>query len=106
MWPGFEARRVVVFGDKRFDVFCCAWVRSVGGSTALMLWSSGREDERFTVDGETTLSLVVDSARLWSGFQARRVVVDGEMICVCMCVCLRACGCVCVRERRKIELTV
>ena len=50
----------------------------LGGSTALVLLSSGREDERFTVDGETNLSLVVDSARLWSGFQARRVVVDRE----------------------------
>ena len=37
-----------------------------------VLLSSGREDERFTVEFETA----VDSVRLWSGFQARRVVVD------------------------------
>ena len=72
-WPGFEARRVVVLGDKRFDVFCCAQESSVGRiytTRALVEWN---EDERFTVDGETNLSFVVDSARLWSGFQARRV---------------------------------
>ena len=23
VWPGFEARRVVVLGDQHFDVFCC-----------------------------------------------------------------------------------
>ena len=44
----------------------------------LVLFSSGREDERFTVEFEANMSLVVDSVRLWSGFQARRVVVDGE----------------------------
>ena len=44
----------------------------------LVLLSSGREDERFTVEFETNRSLAVDSERLWSGFQARRVVVDGE----------------------------
>ena len=44
----------------------------------LVLLSSGREDERFTVEFETNMSLAVDSVRLWSGFHARRVVVDGE----------------------------
>ena len=43
-----------------------------------VLLSSGREDERFTVEFKTNMSLSVDSVRLWSGFQARRVVVDGE----------------------------
>ena len=45
----------------------------------LVLLSSGREDERFTVEFKTNMSLTVDSVRLWSGFEARRVVVDGEM---------------------------
>ena len=44
----------------------------------LVLLLSGREDERFTVEFETNMSLAVDSVRLWSVFQARRVVVDGE----------------------------
>ena len=44
----------------------------------LMLLTSGREDEHFTVDVETNMSLAVDSVRLWSGFQARRVIVNGE----------------------------
>ena len=44
----------------------------------LALLSSGREDERFTVKFETNMSLAVDSVRLWSDFQAGRVVVDGE----------------------------
>ena len=52
-------------------------VRFVGSST-VVIFSSGREDEHFTVDGETNLSLVVDSVQLWSGFQASKVVVDGE----------------------------
>ena len=43
-----------------------------------VLLSSGREDKHFTVEFETNMSLAVDSVRLWSGFQARRVVVDGE----------------------------
>ena len=43
-----------------------------------MLLSSGREDERFTVEFETNMSLAVDSVRRWSGFQARRVVADRE----------------------------
>ena len=43
-----------------------------------VLLSSGREDERFTVEFETNMSLAVDSVRLWSGFQARRVIVDRE----------------------------
>ena len=45
----------------------------------LVLLSNGRKDERFTVEFETNMSLAVDSVRLWSGFQARRAVVDGEM---------------------------
>ena len=46
----------------------------------LMLLSSGREEERFTVDVKTNISFAVDSVvvRLWSGFQARTVVVDRE----------------------------
>ena len=28
--PGFEARRVVILGEQRFDVFCCARESSVG----------------------------------------------------------------------------
>ena len=44
----------------------------------LVLLSSGREDQRFTVEFEKHMSLAVDSVRLWSGFQARREVVDGE----------------------------
>ena len=44
----------------------------------LVLLSSGPEDERFAVKFETNMSLAVDSVRLWFGFQARRVVVDGE----------------------------
>ena len=43
-----------------------------------MLLSSGLEDERFTVDGEANISLVVDSVQLWPGIQARTVVGDGE----------------------------
>ena len=43
-----------------------------------VLLSSGRQDERFTVDGDANVSLVVDSERLWPVFQARRVVVQGE----------------------------
>ena len=39
-----------------------------------VLLSSGREDERFTVEFETNMSLAVDSVQLWCGFQARRVV--------------------------------
>ena len=39
---------------------------------------SGHQDEHFTVEFETNMSLTVDSARLWSGFQAKRVVVDRE----------------------------
>ena len=42
-----------------------------------VLLLSGREDDRFTVGFETNMPLAVDSVRLWSGFQARRVVVDG-----------------------------
>ena len=44
----------------------------------LVLLSSGRDDGRFTVKFETNLSLAVDSVRLWFGFQAIRVVVDGD----------------------------
>ena len=44
----------------------------------LVLLSGGRKNERFTVQFETNMSLAVDSVRLWSGFQATRVVVDGE----------------------------
>ena len=51
------------------------------GSTPLVLFSNGREDERFTVDGKTNLSLVVFSARLWSGFHARTVVVKKMTDC-------------------------
>ena len=58
VWPGSEAKRVVFFlGDKAFR--CHFAVRGkvcLGGSTAPVLFSSGREDERFTVDGETNLS--------------------------------------------------
>ena len=43
-----------------------------------VLLSSGREDGRFTVEFETNMSLAADSVLLWSGFLARRVVVDGE----------------------------
>ena len=44
VWPGFEARRVVVLGDKRFDVFCCAQESSVGRiytttTRALVKWT-------------------------------------------------------------------
>ena len=44
----------------------------------LVLFSSGRDVGRFTVEFETNMSLAVDSVRLWSGFQAKRVVVDGD----------------------------
>ena len=44
----------------------------------LVLLSSGREDEFFVVEFETNMSLAVDPVRLWPGFQARRVVIDGE----------------------------
>ena len=37
-----------------------------------------RVDERFTVDGEANICLVVDSVRLWPSFQATTVVGDGE----------------------------
>ena len=43
----------------------------------LVLLSSGREDECFTVYGETNISSLEDSVSLWSCFQARRVGVDG-----------------------------
>ena len=43
-----------------------------------MLLSSGRGDDRFTVEYETNISLAVDSVRLQSGFPAGRAVVDGE----------------------------
>ena len=45
-----------------------------------VLLSSGRQDERLSVGGETNISLVlvVDSVRLCPVFQARSVVVDGE----------------------------
>ena len=46
--------------------------------TQLVPLSSGRKDKRFTVELKTNMSLAVDSVPLWSGFQARRVVVDGE----------------------------
>ena len=42
----------------------------------LVLFASGRDHERLTVEFETNMSLAVDSVRLWSGFQAKRVVVD------------------------------
>ena len=44
----------------------------------VVLLSSGLEDECFTVDGETNISLALDSVQLWPGILARRVVVDGE----------------------------
>ena len=44
----------------------------------LVLLSSGREDERFIVEFETNMSLAVDSVRLCSGIQARRVVIERE----------------------------
>ena len=44
----------------------------------VLLFMSGREDDHFTVQFETNMPLAVDSVRLWSGFQARREVVDGE----------------------------
>ena len=44
VWPGFEARRVVVLGDKRFDVFCCAQESLVGRVTGNRLESGAREE--------------------------------------------------------------
>ena len=44
----------------------------------LVLLSSGREDQALHCRVETNMSLAVDSVRLWSDFQARRVVVEGE----------------------------
>ena len=79
VWPGFEARRIAVLGDKCFDVFCCGRESSVGRIYSARALVKCTSHKCFTVDGETNLSLPVDSARFWSGFQARRVVVDGEM---------------------------
>ena len=53
--------------------------RSIGpiGSRVVLL-SSRLEDERFTVDVEENISLVVNSGRRWPGFLVRTVVDDEE----------------------------
>ena len=43
-----------------------------------VLLSSGRQDERLTVGGETNISLAMDLVKLCPVFQARSDVVDGE----------------------------
>ena len=56
----------------------------------VMLLSSGLEDKRFTVDGETDISLVVDSVQLWPRFQAKKSTVSPEYF-VCFLISFTSC---------------